>query len=67
MHVFVRVTVENLIEAFLAGNLNNVIMLSQGVHDTDQSGALSQVSDAVARLIFPPGHRKVGVPLTIRI
>ena len=67
MDIFLRVTVKNLIETFIAGYLNSIVMFRQSVHDTDQSGALGQISDAVSGLIFPPRDGEVGVPFTARI
>ena len=67
VHVCIRVTVQNLIKTLLGGYFDGVIMLGQRVENSNQSRALRQVTDAVARLVLPPGHREIGIPFGIRL
>ena len=67
VHVCIRVTVQNLIKTLLGGYFDGVIMLGQRVENSNQSRALCQITDAVARLVVPPGHREIGIPFGIRL
>ena len=67
MHILVRVTVEDLIEALLAGNLDRIVTLRQRVDDSDEASAPRERADAVAGFVLPPGHGEVRVPLGVRL
>jgi len=66
MHIFVQVTVENLVEALLRGDFNNVVSLGESIYDSNQTCSPRQIADAVASLVLPPGDGEVWLPISVR-
>lgn len=65
MNIFVQVTVENLVEALLRGDFNNVVMLGERIYDSNLTCSPRQITDTVASLVFPPGDGEVWLPISI--
>ena len=67
MHVFVSVTVQNLVQTLFRGDLDCVVVLGERIDDANKASALRQIADAVACLVLPPGHGEVRLPFRARV
>ena len=58
MCVDFQVPVEHFIQRLLVGDFDPVLVLSQGVDNTNESGSGGQLADAVSGIVSPPGYRE---------